>query len=194
MQTFIRRTLSFYLLTFVPFYLLTFAPLPLRAQTEGEKALFQLRKDMPSKAVVVNPVTDFDCPDPSIVKIDDWFYCFKTGFPIKIYRSRDLADWTFYRDMFPGPTPHDPFGDGKPDPMKTGAGKQNINYWAPSPALIQGRTRWSMLILACRAARSGQHATWVPARPRSMATTSPGARRHLRAHTIGAHTDGATAI
>ena len=99
-----------------------------------EMTLLELRKDMPDKTVAINPVTDFDCPDPSIVKIDEWFYCFKTGFPIKIYRSKDLCNWTFYRDMFPGPNPHDPFGDGKLDPMKTGAGKQNINFWAPSPA------------------------------------------------------------
>ena len=104
-----------------------------------EKTLLELRKDMPDKTVAMNPVTDFDCPDPSIVQIDEWFYCFKTGYPIKIYRSRDLCNWTFYRDMFPGPNPHDPFGDGKLDPMKTGAGKQNINFWAPSPAIIQGK-------------------------------------------------------
>ena len=32
-----------------------------------------LRKDMPDKTFAMNPVTDFDCPDPSIVKIDGWF-------------------------------------------------------------------------------------------------------------------------
>ena len=120
------------------------ASLGTKAQTEGErlaidKAMYELRKDMPDKTVAMNPVTDFDCPDPSIVKIDEWFYCFKTGYPIKIYRSHDLCNWTYYRDMFPGPNAHDPFGDGKPDPMHTGAGKQNINYWAPSPALIKGK-------------------------------------------------------
>lgn len=56
-----------------------------------EKTLLELRKDMPDKTVAMNPVTDFDCPDPSIVQIDGWFYCFKTGFPIKIYRSRTCA-------------------------------------------------------------------------------------------------------
>ena len=120
------------------------ASLGIRAQEASEnmvceKTLLELRKDMPDKTVAMNPVTDFDCPDPSIVQIDEWFYCFKTGYPIKIYRSRDLCNWTFYRDMFPGPNPHDPFGDGKLDPMKTGAGKQNINFWAPSPAIIQGK-------------------------------------------------------
>lgn len=105
----------------------------------ADKALLELRRDMPDKTVAINPMTDFDCPDPSVVKIGDWFYLFGTGFPIKIYRSRDLCNWTFYRNMFPGPNPHDPFGDGKPDPMHTGAGKQNIHYWAPSPALIKGK-------------------------------------------------------
>ena len=113
-----------------------------KAQTEStnaDKALLELRKNMPDKTVAMNPVTDFDCPDPSVVKIGDWFYLFGTGFPIKIYRSRDLCNWTFYRDMFPGPNPHDPFGDGKLDPMHTGAGKQHIHFWAPSPAIIKGK-------------------------------------------------------
>ena len=77
-----------------------------KAQTEStnaDKALLELRKNMPDKTVAMNPVTDFDCPDPSVVKIGDWFYLFGTGFPIKIYRSRDLCNWAFYRDMFPGP-------------------------------------------------------------------------------------------
>ena len=68
-----------------------------KAQTErtiADKALFELRKDMPDKTVAMNPVTDFDCPDPSVVQIGEWFYCFKTGFPIKIYRSQDLCNWT----------------------------------------------------------------------------------------------------
>ncbi|MBQ2002248.1 MAG: family 43 glycosylhydrolase, partial [Bacteroidaceae bacterium] len=81
----------------------------------ADKAMFELRKGMPDKTVAMNPVTDFDCPDPSIVKVGEWFYCFKTGYPIKIYRSRDLCNWTYYRDMFPGPSPHDPYGDGKLD-------------------------------------------------------------------------------
>ena len=68
-----------------------------QAQNESaiaDKALFELRKDMPDKTIAMNPVTDFDCPDPSVVQIGEWFYCFKTGFPIKIYRSRDLCNWT----------------------------------------------------------------------------------------------------
>lgn len=109
-------------------------------QQIAEKAFLEARQDMPDKTVAMNPVTDFDCPDPSVVRIGEWFYCFKTGYPVKIYRSRDLCNWEYYRDMFPGRTPDDPFGDGKLDPMKTGAGKkQRINYWAPSPAVIQGR-------------------------------------------------------
>ena len=114
-----------------------------KAQDEGiiaDKAMLEMRKNMPDKTIAMNPVTDFDCPDPSVVKIGDWFYLFGTGYPIKIYRSRDLCNWTFYRDMFPGPNPRDPFGDGKLDPMHTGAtSKQNIHFWAPSPAIIKGK-------------------------------------------------------
>ena len=107
--------------------------------TEAQRELLELRRDMTDKTVALNPVTDFDCADPSVVRIGQWFYCFMTGYPVKIYRSRDLCNWTYYRDMFPGPTPHDPYGDGQPDPMHTGAGEQNINYWAPSAAVIKGK-------------------------------------------------------
>lgn len=119
-------------------------PLHASAQQTGERAAFEKemlgnRLGAKDTRVVMNPVTDFDCPDPSMVKIGQWFYCFKTGYPVKIYRSRDLCNWEFYRDMFHGPSPIDPYGDGKLDPMHTGAGERKINYWAPSPAMIQGR-------------------------------------------------------
>lgn len=104
-----------------------------------DNTMLEMRKGMPDTRVVMNPVTDFDCADPSVVQIGDWFYCFKTGYPVGIYRSKDLCNWQFYRNMFPGPGPKDPYGDGKLDPMKTNAGEKNINYWAPSPALINGK-------------------------------------------------------
>lgn len=111
-----------------------------QAQEINEKSLLELRKCCADKRLAVNPVTDFDCPDPSIVQIGEWFYCFKTGYPIKIYRSRDLVNWDYYRDMFKGPSYLDPFGDGVLDPMHTGVkAGQKINYWAPSPAIIQGK-------------------------------------------------------
>lgn len=105
---------------------------------EAEPYFLNARKALASNDLVLNPVSDFDCADPSVVKIGDWFYCFATGFPVRIYRSRDLCHWEFYRNMFPGPSPDDPYGDGKKDPMKTGA-TTRINYWAPSPALINGK-------------------------------------------------------
>lgn len=105
---------------------------------DAEPYLLNARQGMTDNSLVLNPVTGFDCPDPSVVRIGDWFYCFGTGFPIRIYRSRDLCTWTYYRNMFPGPSPDDPYGDGNLDPMKTGA-TTRINYWAPSPALINGK-------------------------------------------------------
>ena len=105
---------------------------------DAEPYLLSSRKSFESNDLALNPVTDFDCPDPSVVQIGDWFYCFATGYPVRIYRSRDLCKWEFYRNMFPGPSTDDPYGDGKKDPMKTGA-KGRINYWAPSPALINGK-------------------------------------------------------
>ena len=104
-----------------------------------EQVLLDMRKSLRDNNLVMNPVTDFDCADPSVVRIGEFFYCFATGFPVKIYRSRDLCNWTFYRNMFPGPSPKDPYGDGNLDPMHTGAADRNINYWAPSPALIRGK-------------------------------------------------------
>ena len=105
---------------------------------EAEPYFLNARKALASNDLIMNPVSDFDCADPSVVKIGGWFYCFATGFPIRIYRSRNLCQWEFYRNMFPGPSPDDPYGDGKKDPMKTGA-KSRINYWAPSPAVINGK-------------------------------------------------------
>ena len=104
----------------------------------AEPYLLSARAALSDNNLVLNPVTDFDCADPSVVRIGDWYYCFATGFPIRIYRSKDLCSWTFYRHMFPGPRPADPYGDGKLDPMKTGV-TGRINYWAPSPALIGGK-------------------------------------------------------
>jgi len=125
--------------------LLLFCCIGLDAQTSSDTAMFaaaepymlSARSGMNDNSVVMNPVTDFDCADPSVVRIGEWFYCFATGYPIKIYRSKDLCNWTYYRDMFPGPSPVDPYGDGNLDPMKTGA--KRINYWAPSPALVKGK-------------------------------------------------------
>lgn len=109
-------------------------------QQREDNLLLQMRKEAQDTRVVINPVTDFDCPDPSVVEIDGWFYCFKTGYPVGIYRSRDLCNWEFYRNMFEGPSAFDPYGDGEMDPMRTGAeAPQRINYWAPSPAVIGGK-------------------------------------------------------
>ena len=104
---------------------------------DAESYLLEARKEMKDNNLALNPVTDFDCADPSVVKIGDWFYCFATGFPVRVYRSRDLCQWEFYRNMFPGTSPDDPYGDGVKDPMKTGA--KTPKYWAPSPALIDGK-------------------------------------------------------
>jgi len=104
----------------------------------AEPFLLSAREALADNSIVLNPVTDFNCADPSVVRIEDWFYCFATGYPVRIYRSKDLCNWSYYRDMFPGKEPDDPYGDGDKDPMKTGA-RTRINYWAPSPALINGK-------------------------------------------------------
>ena len=126
--------------TLVALLLSVFLPSAGLAPEDGpqdEQRLLELRRSGGPASVVVNPVTDFDCPDPSILQIGEWFYCFATRYPVKIYRSRDLCSWEFYRNMFPGPSGSNPYGDGTPDPFGTGATR--INYWAPSPALINGK-------------------------------------------------------
>ena len=42
----------------------------------AEAYLLAARKSMVDNNLALNPVTDFDCADPSVVKIGDWFYCF----------------------------------------------------------------------------------------------------------------------
>lgn len=125
---------------FIVFYSVFAFVFAQHSNTSFDETMLAQRKSSTDMRVALNPVTDFDCPDPSIVKIGEWFYCFKTGYPVKIYRSRDLCNWTFYRDMFSGLSPKDPYGDGHLDPMGTKAlVDERINYWAPSPALINGK-------------------------------------------------------
>jgi len=107
--------------------------------TNVEKSFLEARKGMTDTRLALNPVTSFDAADPSVVQIGDTYYLFVTGFPIRIYKSSDLCNWTFHRFMFPGRNPSDPYGNGQIDPMGTGIKDGKINYWAPSPAVIKGK-------------------------------------------------------
>lgn len=41
--------------------------------SKAEHYLLTARAGMQDNDLILNPVTDFDCADPSVVKIDDWF-------------------------------------------------------------------------------------------------------------------------
>jgi len=107
------------------------------ASSARDRIFLEERKNTIQSSVAMNPVIPIDCADPSIVKIKDSYYMFVTGFPIRIYKSKNLCDWVFHRNMFPGKTPNDPYGTGELDPMHSGSDKPC--YWAPSPALIKGK-------------------------------------------------------
>lgn len=71
---------------------------------------------------IVNPVLPGDRPDPSVVKIDDWYYATATSsewsplFPI--FKSADLKEWELVSYVFPGGAPE--WADN--------------NFWAPELA------------------------------------------------------------
>ena len=77
-------------------------------------------------------------PDPTVVKIGDWYYMACTYFPIKIYRSQDMVNWKFYRNVFPGIS-SDPFNDGSMAGDLFGMGVADLNYWAPSMFVIDNK-------------------------------------------------------
>ena len=77
-------------------------------------------------------------PDPTVVKIGDWYYMACTYFPIKIYRSQDMVNWEFYRNVFPGIS-SDPFNNGSMAGNLFGMGVADLNYWAPSMFVIDNK-------------------------------------------------------
>lgn len=50
--------------------------------------------------VIVNPVLKPNCPDPSYIKVDDYFYLFFSGKPCYIYKSKDMANWEICSQVF----------------------------------------------------------------------------------------------
>ena len=89
-----------------------------------------------NKRLLQNPLTRLNTPDPTVVKIGNYYYMACTGFPINIYRSSDLANWVFYRTVFDG-TNNDPFNAGATDPFNMGS--TNLYYWAPSMFVVDDR-------------------------------------------------------
>lgn len=49
---------------------------------------------------VVNPVVKADCPDPSYIKVGEYFYLFGTSVPCPIYKSSDLVNWSRCSQVF----------------------------------------------------------------------------------------------
>lgn len=92
----------------------------------GQKRLSQL------------PLIKENTPDPTVVKIGDYYYMACTYFPIKIYRSKDMVNWEFYRNVFPG-TSNNPFNDGSMSGNLFGMGVGDLNYWAPSMFVLNNK-------------------------------------------------------
>ena len=90
------------------------------------------------KRLCQNPLTTVDTPDPTVVKIGNYYYMACTGFPIKIYRSDDMVNWEFYRNVFPG-TSNNPFNDGSMSGNLFGMGVGDLNYWAPSMFVLNNK-------------------------------------------------------
>lgn len=92
----------------------------------GQKRLSQL------------PLLKENTPDPTVIKIGDYYYMACTGFPIKIYRSKDMVNWEFYRNVFPGQS-DDPFNDGSMSGNLFEMGVGYLNYWAPSIFVLNNK-------------------------------------------------------
>lgn len=92
----------------------------------GQKRLSQL------------PLLKENTPDPTVVKIGDYYYMACTAFPIRIYRSKDMVNWEFYRNVFPG-TSDNPFNDGSMSNNLFEMGVDNLDYWAPSMFVLNNK-------------------------------------------------------
>ena len=93
--------------------------------------------------LIFNPITNYDFPDPTVIKIGDYYYAAATGFPIRILRSSDMANWEAYRTVFPG-QPLDPFGIGV-ESMHIDS--EHIGYWAPSLAIVDGKVTMFLYVI-----------------------------------------------
>lgn len=59
-------------------------------------------RDAEGNKVVINPITQWSAPDPSIIKVGNYFYLFRTGKPCYIDRSTDLVNWeSGWSQVFP---------------------------------------------------------------------------------------------
>ena len=80
------------------------------------------------KKVGINPVLNKNFPDPSVIKIGDFYYAFGTGTPCYIYTSPDLIHWSLYSSVFPTDFNYNAiFGD------------DFVDMWANDINLINGK-------------------------------------------------------
>lgn len=62
---------------------------------------FLINSVISTRVNYVNPVIRSDAPDPSIIKADNgYYYLYPTG--ERIYRSRDMVNWEYVRQVFEG--------------------------------------------------------------------------------------------
>ncbi|MBQ5997721.1 MAG: family 43 glycosylhydrolase [Bacteroidales bacterium] len=74
-----------------------------------------------------NPVYQANMvPDPSVIRVDGWFYLFATGNNVRMMKSKDLVHWTVISDAFTNAGR--PAWNKKPDGSKAGLWAPDINY------------------------------------------------------------------
>jgi len=86
----------------------------------------------PADSKYTNPVIKEDAPDPSVIRVDNgYYYLYSTG--EKIYKSLDLVNWQYVRQVFEGmPRPSFLDVNGYWAPCITKQGKIYVLYFALS--------------------------------------------------------------
>ena len=86
----------------------------------------------PADSKYTNPVIKEDAPDPSVIRADNgYYYLYSTG--EKIYKSLDLVNWQYVRQVFEGmPRPSFLDVNGYWAPCITKQGKIYVLYFALS--------------------------------------------------------------
>ncbi|MBQ7195694.1 MAG: family 43 glycosylhydrolase [Bacteroidales bacterium] len=78
-----------------------------------------------------NPVwKTYPSPDPTVIRVGDWFYSYSTEANIRILKSSDCVNWTLVGTAFTSQT--------RPRNVKTKEGK-DVGLWAPDIEFIGGQ-------------------------------------------------------
>lgn len=72
-----------------------------------------------------NPVVKTDVPDPTVIKVGDYFYLYGTGYITTVFKSKNLIDWEYLGEAF------------KPEDRPNF--EPNAGMWAPDINYINGQ-------------------------------------------------------